>query len=355
MRKIILGTLFSIVAWPAFAACPVASLTFKDAGGTTQTICFDGSAGQYIGVRALIDATGAALWPNAAALSDALGNPTTTLIGAAGLGWDATNSVWRRLQVDAGTGTVKVDGSGATQPISGTVSAQLQDGSGNAITSTSNALDVNIKSGGTVADGSTSAGQGGSPVMGNVTTAAPSYTPAQTNKLSLMTDGSLRSAVEGMGASGATVVGNPVVNGGRAATTQPTAVTDGQAVAMMLSSQGKVVAIPYAPANLRNSGSGSSTTTAAITVLAASGNASFKEYLTDLHCGRSDAGTTAITLAISDGTTTITVVLPDAGNGAQANFRYTSPLAFAANTAVTVTPSAGVMTLYCDGEGYNAP
>jgi hypothetical protein len=59
--------------------------------------------------------------PASAALSDALANPTTSELAANSLGWDATNSVWRRLQVDAGTGTLKVDGSGATQPVSGTV------------------------------------------------------------------------------------------------------------------------------------------------------------------------------------------------------------------------------------------
>jgi hypothetical protein len=59
----------------------------------------------------------------AAALSDALGNPTAFAFGSYSLGWDSTNSVWRRVQVDAGTGTLKVDGSGATQPISGSVTA----------------------------------------------------------------------------------------------------------------------------------------------------------------------------------------------------------------------------------------
>lgn len=56
----------------------------------------------------------------AAALSDALANPTTFALGSYSLGWDATNSVWRRLQVDAGTGVIKVDGSAQTQPVSGT-------------------------------------------------------------------------------------------------------------------------------------------------------------------------------------------------------------------------------------------
>lgn len=55
------------------------------------------------------------------ALSDGLPNPTVFEIGSNLLGWDATNTVWRRVQVDAGTGTLKVDGSGSTQPVSGTV------------------------------------------------------------------------------------------------------------------------------------------------------------------------------------------------------------------------------------------
>ncbi len=47
--------------------------------------------------------------PAAAALSDAAANPTTALVGGCLMGWDATNSVWRRVQVDAATGTLKVD------------------------------------------------------------------------------------------------------------------------------------------------------------------------------------------------------------------------------------------------------
>lgn len=60
-------------------------------------------------------------FPASAALSDALANPTTTLIGSNLLGWDATNTVWRRAQVTAGTGKLLTDGSSVTQPVSGTV------------------------------------------------------------------------------------------------------------------------------------------------------------------------------------------------------------------------------------------
>jgi hypothetical protein len=42
--------------------------------------------------------------PTAAALADNIVNPTTAMFAANTLGWDATNSVWRRLQVAAGTG-----------------------------------------------------------------------------------------------------------------------------------------------------------------------------------------------------------------------------------------------------------
>lgn len=68
-------------------------------------------------------------FPATGALSDALSNPTVSGIGAYALGWDASNSQWRRLQVDTGTGTLKVDpGTVAvtgtfwqtTQPVSGT-------------------------------------------------------------------------------------------------------------------------------------------------------------------------------------------------------------------------------------------
>lgn len=138
-----------------------------------------------------------------------------------------------------------VDNSSVTQPISasslplpsgaatstkqsdGSQKAQVVDGSGNVVGSTSNALDINIKSGnptsitanagtnlntstlavesgGNLAQintntapllsgqGSTTSGQKGPLVQGAVTTSAPTYTTAQTNPLSLTTAGALR-------------------------------------------------------------------------------------------------------------------------------------------------------------------
>lgn len=71
---------------------------------------------------------------------------------------------------------------------------QIEDASKNAIGSTANALDVNIKSGGAtgVAQGSTTSGQLGTLTQGAVTTAAPAYTTGQTSPLSIDTAGGLR-------------------------------------------------------------------------------------------------------------------------------------------------------------------
>lgn len=70
-------------------------------------------------------------FPATGALSDALTNPTVTAIGSYSLGWDATNTVWRRLQVDAGTGTLKVDP--GTVTLAANSSVNLTQAGGNAI------------------------------------------------------------------------------------------------------------------------------------------------------------------------------------------------------------------------------
>lgn len=178
-------------------------------------------------------------FPAAAALADNLTNPTTTEIGANLLAWDATNSVWRRVQVDAGTGTLKVDpgtvtvtgaitanqggapwsqnltqinsvalGSpsnygtspGAvsvagvnafvtnTVTISGTVTANVGTTNGLALDTSVNGI--------LVAQGSTTSGEKGPLIQGAVTTNAPSYTTAQTSPLSLDTSGLLRASLK---------------------------------------------------------------------------------------------------------------------------------------------------------------
>lgn len=125
----------------------------------------------------------------------------------------------------------------STLQTSGGQKTQIVDGSGNVIGATSNALDVNIKSGassGAVAQGSTTSGQTGGLIQAAVTTSAPTYTTAQTSPLSLDTSGNLRVAVSG--GAGSTISGstahdaagsavNPVAIGGFASAAAPTNVS----------------------------------------------------------------------------------------------------------------------------------
>lgn len=95
------------------------------------------------------------------------------------------------------SGLLRVDGSGATQPISGTVAA-TQSGTWN-ITNISGTISLPTGAATeaslaklTLTQGSTTSGQSGTLMQGAVTTAAPTYTTAQTNPLSLTTAGALR-------------------------------------------------------------------------------------------------------------------------------------------------------------------
>lgn len=88
------------------------------------------------------------------------------------------------VTANAGTGTFTVDGSGHTQPVSGTVTSNIGTTNGLALDATVSGLEV--------AQNSTTSGQSGPIVQGATTTAAPSYTTAKTNPLSLTTAGALR-------------------------------------------------------------------------------------------------------------------------------------------------------------------
>src|SRR5215469_11472491 len=118
-------------------------------------------------------------------------------------------------------GALRVDGSGSTQPVSGTVTVtqataanlnatvtgtvtanqggtwNINNISGTVSLPTGAATSANQPT--AAAIGSTTSGQTGNLAMGAVTTAAPSYTTGQTNNLSLTTTGLLR--VDGSGAT----------------------------------------------------------------------------------------------------------------------------------------------------------
>lgn len=106
--------------------------------------------------------------------------------------YDATAGSTNALIVTA-AGAAKVDGSAVTQPVSGTVTANLGTLNGAALDASVTGLQV--------AQGSTTSGQKGGLILGAVTTAAPTYTTAQTSPLSLTTAGALRSDLTSLAGS----------------------------------------------------------------------------------------------------------------------------------------------------------
>jgi hypothetical protein len=138
----------------------------------------------------------------------------------------------------------------------------------------------------------------------------------------------------------------------KALSSEPAVATTTNPVPAMSDLVGKTVTSPYANRENMTRGGGTSTTTGAITILPASGNAGLKEYLTDISCTREDAGTTAIIVTLND-TSTMTFAVPNNGGGGGYAKPFNVPLVAAANTAITATPSSGVTTLRCYATGFN--
>jgi hypothetical protein len=150
---------------------------------------------------------------------------------------------------------LKVDGSAVTQPVSGTVTANAGSGtfavSGTVAVSNSFALDASV-TGLQVSQASTTSGQKGTLVQGAVTTAAPTYTTAQTNPLSLTTAGALRvdgsaatqpvsgtiTANAGSGTMAVSAASLPLPSGASTSAKQPALGTAGSASADVITVQG---------------------------------------------------------------------------------------------------------------------
>jgi hypothetical protein len=147
-------------------------------------------------------------------------------------------------------------------------------------------------------------------------------------------------------AAGATQTANPLPGGCTATNVEPTAVTTGQAVAQACGLSGKLINLPYANKENMARGAGSSTSTTAITILAASGSASQFEYLTSVQCSNVSATTDYVTL--NDSASTVLINPSGGGN----NVTFPVPLRVALNTAATATPHTGETTEFCSAQGY---
>jgi hypothetical protein len=156
--------------------------------------------------------------------------------------------------------------------------------------------------------------------------------------------------VGGPTATSSAYAANPLPGGGEGLSAEPGAVTTGHPVSSWLDLTGKQVTIPYAPRELRVSGTASSTGTGATTIIAAQG-AGVKIYVTAVQCWREDAGATGAHVTLDDVSSSI-VGLPNSGGGGGNNPVYPTPLVTAANAPLTFTSSAAITTVYCNAQGY---
>jgi hypothetical protein len=199
-------------------------------------------------------------------------------------------------------------------------------------------------------------------VQGAVTTAAPAYTTAQTDPLSLTTAGALRADLNSIagttivngGLAGSQSVGgpsaangtyyNPIPGGGQGLSAEPSVVTTTKAVQDFRDLSGKEVIQPYAAREQEWRGY-VSISAGVGTVIAA--NAGLKTYITGLQCWNT-SGTT-VTVTLTDSASTVIICPAGGGN----NLTFPVPLATSAtNTAITATPSTNQTNVSVSAQGY---
>lgn len=194
MRRIwpLVAFFFGASTSPAFAA---ANLQITEGTGGKFEATAEISAGIHSPKVNLIDASGNACYTTA-------GSSTTCVLGIQGVAGGTAVPISGSVSI-TGTPSVtiganssvnlnQVAGSAVATAATGIPKVGLTDGTGTAITNTAGALDINIKSGGTVGAGSTTSGTGMSVTGCATTTAAPSNTTAQNNFTSCDTAGNTR-------------------------------------------------------------------------------------------------------------------------------------------------------------------
>lgn len=163
------------------------------------------------------------------------------------------------------------------------------------------------------------------------------------------TPSNLQAEVGGLAASGASVSGNPVLNGGRAQNAEQTAVTNGQAIDLASDLAGKLITMPFA--NKENFVSGTATaTTGTNTSLIAAQASGIKIYLTGFSCYNSGATTETLLFTSGSAGTTIWATILPAGGGS--NGQIIPPVSTATATALFMTTGGSSSTMSCSVTGY---
>lgn len=168
------------------------------------------------------------------------------------------------------------------------------------------------------------------------------------------TASNLNAQVVGSVASDSGDSGNPVKVGGRARTTEITAVADNDRVDFIADAVGKQITLPYAIPEKFTYGSVSAamTGTTDAAVIAAPG-ANLRLYITQITI-TNDHATVGTVVNIKDGTTTMYKVFAAAAGGG-ATITLPVPLRLTANTALNAANVTTGSSVYVSASGYIAP
>jgi hypothetical protein len=166
--------------------------------------------------------------------------------------------------------------------------------------------------------------------------------------VNMVTTATITGTVQGTVASGATAATNPVGIGGLAQTSNPTAVTSGQAVRTLHTTAGAVINKPFSIPELDWSYTGIITTTTQTAMKAAAG-AGVKNYLTGIQLQNTSA--TATTVIVQDGSTTKWQVSLPASMTTPIVMMFLSPIQTTANAALNITCGAAA-NVYVNAQGY---
>lgn len=184
--------------------------------------------------------------------------------------------------------------------------------------------------------------QGTSPWVVNVSTAQT--VPVSPSSL----------AVWGLGIGGNAAPSNETLIAGVASSSESPVQSSGTLSKIFVDLVGKLITSPYANRENMVRGSAALNGTANTTLLSAT-TGNLKNYVTDLSCMRSDAGTTAMVVTTNDVTSTTSptaFVLPNNGGGGGFIKNFNVPLVTAANTAFLVAATSSVAGVQCTAEGF---
>jgi len=314
-------------------------------GANTTALKVDGSAvTQPVSGTVTANAGSGTMAVSAASLPLPSGASTAAKQPALGTAGTASADVITVQGITSMT-ALKTDGSGVTQPVSGTVTANIG-------TAGSLALDATLTGGTAKAiatDGTNSVSVSTAGADGTSNTFNGLRTSAHAKVFNGTTwdrfysaGGANNTSGTGVSASGSMAI---------ARTSDIASNTNGNYASLVADKAGKLVALPYALPELFISNWGSATGTSAVSVISAQG-AGIKIYITAISVVNTGTAGSLVTIQIDPAGTPTTLWQMVNPSGGGSNITFPNPLVVTANKAVGFTAATASTTQYVSISGY---